>query len=45
MLSDADITSVERSATACVDAAVAAAEAAPWEPVEDLLTYVTSDAP
>jgi TPP-dependent pyruvate/acetoin dehydrogenase alpha subunit len=44
MLSDADMADVERSAMACVDGAVAAAEAAPWEPVEDLLTYVTSDA-
>jgi pyruvate dehydrogenase E1 component alpha subunit len=45
MLSDADMAEVERSATACIDAAVAAAEAAPWEPVEDLLRFLTSDVP
>jgi pyruvate dehydrogenase E1 component alpha subunit len=43
MLSDGDMAAIERAAIACVDGAVAAAEAAPWEPVEDLLTYVTSD--
>lgn len=34
-----------RSAADCVDAAVAAADAGPWEPVEDLLKYLTSETP
>jgi len=40
ILADADIAAIERSVAAEVDAAVAEAEAGPWEPVEDLLKDV-----
>ncbi len=36
LLTDADLAAVEASVAAAVDAAVAVAEAGPWEPVEDL---------
>jgi len=39
-LVDADLAAIERSVAAEVDAAVAEAEAGPWEPVEDLLQDV-----
>jgi len=39
-LVDADLAAIERSVAAEVDAAVAEAEAGPWEPVEDLLKDV-----
>ena len=45
MIGDDDLARVEQSVARFVDAAVAAAEAGPWEPVEDLLTYLTSDQP
>ena len=45
MLDDDAVGRIERSVAGFVDAAVAAAEAAPWEPVEELLTYLTSEAP
>jgi TPP-dependent pyruvate/acetoin dehydrogenase alpha subunit len=40
ILADADIAAIEGSVAAEVDAAVAVAEAGPWEPVEDLLKDV-----
>ena len=40
LLADADIAAMEASVAAEVDAAVAEAEAGPWEPVEDLLKDV-----
>jgi pyruvate dehydrogenase E1 component alpha subunit len=40
LLTDADAAALERSVGAEVDAAVAEAEAGPWEPVEDLLKDV-----
>jgi pyruvate dehydrogenase E1 component alpha subunit len=40
LLVDADLAAIERSVAAEVDAAVAEAEAGPWEPVEDLLKDV-----
>jgi pyruvate dehydrogenase E1 component alpha subunit len=40
LLEDGDLDELERSVAAVVDAAVAEAEAAPWEPVEDLLKDV-----
>ena len=45
LLSDDDVAGVERSVGQLIDGAVAVAEAGPLEPVEDLLKYVTSDAP
>ncbi len=45
MIGDDDLARVEASVAQFVDAAVAAAEAGPWEPVEDLLTYLTSEQP
>jgi pyruvate dehydrogenase E1 component alpha subunit len=45
MLDDDELARVERSVAEFVDAAVAAAEAAPWEPAEDLLKYLTSETP
>jgi pyruvate dehydrogenase E1 component alpha subunit len=44
-LSDADLATVEAEVAAEVDAAVATAQAAPYEPVADLLRYVYSDPP
>ncbi len=41
-LSDSDVRDMEGSISAEIDAAVAFAEAGPWEPVEDLTRYVTS---
>jgi TPP-dependent pyruvate/acetoin dehydrogenase alpha subunit len=40
LLEAADVDELERSVAAEIDAAVAEAEAAPWEPVEDLLEDV-----
>ena len=40
LLVDADVDKIERAVAAEVDAAVAEAEAGPWEPVEDLLKDV-----
>ena len=40
LLEDGDLDELERSVAAEIDAAVAEAEAAPWEPVEDLLKDV-----
>ncbi|HXV34017.1 MAG TPA: pyruvate dehydrogenase (acetyl-transferring) E1 component subunit alpha [Gaiellaceae bacterium] len=40
LLEDADVEELERSVATEIDAAVAEAEAAPWEPVEDLLKDV-----
>ncbi len=40
LLADADVEKIERAVAAEVDAAVAEAEAGPWEPVEDLLKDV-----
>jgi pyruvate dehydrogenase E1 component alpha subunit len=45
MIGDDDLAHVEASVAQFVDAAVAAAEAGPREPVEDLLTYLTSEQP
>ena len=45
MLDDAERARIEAGVTGALDAAVAAAETAPWEPVEDLLRFVTSEAP
>ena len=45
LLGDDDVARVEQSVALFVDAAVAAAEAGPWEPVEDVLKYLTSDPP
>jgi pyruvate dehydrogenase E1 component subunit alpha len=45
LLADDDSARVEQSVALFVDAAVAAAEAGPWEPAEDVLKYVTSDRP
>ncbi len=45
VLDDGDMARVEHAVASFVDAAVAAAEAGPWEPVEDLLTYLTSETP
>jgi len=42
LLSDSDVRDMEGSISAEIDAAVAFAEAGPWEPVEDLTRYVTS---
>jgi len=42
LLTDADRERIEADVTAAVDAAVAVAEAGPWEPLEDLTKYVTS---
>jgi TPP-dependent pyruvate/acetoin dehydrogenase alpha subunit len=36
LLADADLAEIDRTVAAEIDAAVAAADAAPWEPVEDL---------
>jgi pyruvate dehydrogenase E1 component alpha subunit len=44
MLTDADSSELEASVAAEVSAAVAAAEAGPWEPVEDLLKDVQTPA-
>jgi pyruvate dehydrogenase E1 component alpha subunit len=45
LLADDDIARLEQSVAQFVYGAVAAAEAGPWEPVEDVLKYVTSDSP
>jgi pyruvate dehydrogenase E1 component alpha subunit len=42
-LTDADVAALEATVAAEVDAAIAAAEAAPVEPVEDLTRFVVSD--
>ncbi len=44
LLADADLAAIEASVAAEVDAAVAEAEAGPWEPVEDLLVDVHTPA-
>ena len=44
LLTDADVAAIEASVAAEVDAAVAEAEAGPWEPVEDLLRDVHTPA-
>jgi len=44
-LDDAGLAKLEREITAEIDAAIAAAEAAPWEPVEDLTRDVYSPEP
>jgi pyruvate dehydrogenase E1 component alpha subunit len=41
-LSDADRAGIEAAVGGEIDAAVAYAEAGPWEPLEDLMKYVTS---
>jgi pyruvate dehydrogenase E1 component alpha subunit len=43
LLADADVAAMEASVAAAVDAAVAEAEAGPWEPVEDLLKFVHTE--
>ena len=43
LLDDADVTAVEAAVAAEVEAAVAEAEAGPWEPVEDLLKDVYTE--
>jgi TPP-dependent pyruvate/acetoin dehydrogenase alpha subunit len=43
MLHDSDVEAIERAVTDEVDAAVAAAEAAPWEPVEQLTRHVYAE--
>jgi TPP-dependent pyruvate/acetoin dehydrogenase alpha subunit len=45
LLADDDIARVEQSVARFIGDAVAAAEAGPWEPVDDVLKYVTSDTP
>jgi pyruvate dehydrogenase E1 component subunit alpha len=45
MLDDVERARIEAAVTGVLDAAIAAAEAAPWEPVEDLLRFVTSETP
>lgn len=45
LLGDADLAELERSVVAEVEAAVACAEAGPWEPVEDLTKDVYSPVP
>lgn len=42
LLADADLTEIERTVAAEIDAAVSEAEAGPWEPVEDLLKDVST---
>ncbi|MCC6223659.1 MAG: pyruvate dehydrogenase (acetyl-transferring) E1 component subunit alpha [Thermoleophilia bacterium] len=42
LLDEGDVAAIEAEAVARVEAAVAAAEAGPWEPVEDLLLDVTT---
>jgi pyruvate dehydrogenase E1 component alpha subunit len=42
LLADADVAEVETSIQAEIAAAVAEAEAGPWEPIEELTKYVTS---
>ena len=43
LLDDGDVMAVEAEAAAEVEAAVAEAEAGPWEPVEDLLKFVHTE--
>jgi len=45
LLVDDDVARVEQSVAQFVDRSVAAAEAGPWEAVDDVLKYVTSDSP
>jgi pyruvate dehydrogenase E1 component alpha subunit len=45
LLADADLAALEREVAVEVEAAVAEAEAGPWEPVEDLLRDVHTPAP
>ncbi len=45
VLDDAERARIETAVAETLDMAVAAAEAAPWEPVEDLLRFVTSESP
>jgi TPP-dependent pyruvate/acetoin dehydrogenase alpha subunit len=42
LLDDADVQELETAVTAEIEAAVEAAEAGPWEPVDDLLRDVTT---
>jgi pyruvate dehydrogenase E1 component alpha subunit len=42
LLADQDLAALEAEVQAEVDAAVAFAEAGPWEPIEDLIEYVTT---
>ncbi len=43
MLHNSDVEAMERAASDEIDAAVAAAEAAPWEPVEQLTRHVYAE--
>ena len=43
LLDDAERARIEAAVADTLNAAIAAAEAAPWEPVEDLLRFVTSE--
>jgi pyruvate dehydrogenase E1 component alpha subunit len=45
LLDDAERARIESAVAETIEAAIEAAEAAPWEPVEDLLRFVTSEAP
>ena len=45
MLDDAELACIEGAVAETVNGAIAAAEAAPWEPVEDLLNFLTSEPP
>jgi TPP-dependent pyruvate/acetoin dehydrogenase alpha subunit len=45
MLHNGDIEAIERSAADEIDTAVAAAEAAPWEPVGQLTRHVYAERP
>jgi len=45
LLADADVTAIDAAVGAEIDAAVAAAEAGPWEPVEDLTRDVYTPRP
>jgi TPP-dependent pyruvate/acetoin dehydrogenase alpha subunit len=42
LLSDTDLSEIERAVAAEISAAVEFAEASPWESVEDLAKYVTA---
>jgi len=43
MLSDADLQTIEQAVDLEISEAVAFAEAGPWEPLEDLMSFVTSE--
>jgi pyruvate dehydrogenase E1 component alpha subunit len=45
LLHESDVAELEAEAASEIDAAVAFAEAAPWEPVEDLARHVMGEAP